>query len=80
MAEKQSNENRSAPGEGGWVPSQGTPIVAAVLLAICGTVGPVAVATFPRPWGLFVAATTGGLAAGITAYLGLKSAGPRKGG
>lgn len=73
-----------APGAGGWVPGQNTPLLASIGLGILGSMAPAALAipalvigTFALPVGPILAAILGGVAIGLAAHYGIKSAGPR---
>lgn len=74
-----ANSPATAPGAGGWVPAPWAPLVAALAIGVLGSVGPVLL--MPGLTAAAVlAAVFSGVASGLGAYFGIKSAGPRIGG
>lgn len=68
----------SQPAAGGWVP---TPMQQAMGVGVCSSLmgfAPVCL-EFPSPYGKVAAGLCAALATGLGVFLGLKSAGPRKG-
>jgi hypothetical protein len=70
--------NIHPPGEGGWLPDNRSMVVGTVGCAICAAVGPIAFAKIPGPIGTVIGVACSGIAAGLGAWLGMRSAGPRK--
>lgn len=65
------------PGQGGWTPPGWAPLVASMAIGVLGSVGAViALPTLTVP--ILMGAAMTGLALGLSAFFGIKSAGPRK--
>ena len=68
-----------APGEGGWVPTTGQRFAGTIGATVLGAFVPVLLTVVPPPWNLLASTLVGGLALGVSTFLGVKSAGPRTG-
>lgn len=77
MPEDQKNVDPSQPAAGGWVPSPKEQAIGIGLVSTLGSVAIGAPTVLPGHVGLVVAMLAAALALGITAALGLRSAGPR---
>lgn len=76
-AEEDARLPQTGPGAGGWVPASYMPLVLSILMGVLTSVG--AVIALP---GLTVPVLVGalivGAGTGLSTFLGVKSAGPRK--
>ena len=66
------------PGQGGWTPSGGQLFAATMAVSVLGALAPVLITTIPGIVGLIASVVIGGVATGLAAFFGIKSAGPRK--
>ena len=66
-----------SPGAGGWVPPGWFPLAAAMFLGVGGALAAALAAPVVTPLAL-VGAVLAGSVAGLSTFLGLKSAGPRQ--
>ncbi len=66
------------PGAGGWVPPTWMPLVAGILAATCASVAGVLLAPGAVTGAAIGAAVLLGLSGGVSAFFGIKSAGPRR--
>lgn len=78
MSDENNSEHPPKPGEGGWVPNSSAHVIGTVACAVCGAMAPLAFAKIPGAAGITVGMVCTGLATGLAAWLGIKSAGPRK--
>lgn len=75
--ENETGENPT-PGEGGWVPDSRSHVIGTVACAVCAAMAPLAFTKVPGAAGIALGMVCTGVGTGLAAWLGIKSAGPRK--
>lgn len=75
LAQLQEQIAQMQPEKYAFEPKEKTPLWVSILVGTLASTAPIALTMVPAPWGILVAAVLGGLATGIGAHFGIKSAG-----